>query len=364
MGKLEKYVQKLVLFLKVERLLAKDTETKTALELLYRPQDRENAFMEIWCRRILFLLAALLIALFLFLICFFQETPEGVVTNGSCIRREEGRDNVTFGVQAETKEGIAQDEITVDIGREDSAGEKETEPEGAEEPTLKETVLAEVREAVEDAVQSQCQEEDIKLPEVVSGNRVKYLNPEVKKDYSAFYLSLLVLILMPFLWKKKQKEKLCEREDQLMLDYPELVQKIMLLLSAGLTVRGCFDRIQGEYRRRLREGGGRRYVYEEVCYSSQEMSHGVSEQEAIEAFGKRCRQISYLRFSSMINQNIKKGSEGLIGLLEMEAAEAFQKRKETVKRMGETAGTKLLLPMVLMLGVVMAIIIIPAFMTM
>ena len=44
--------------------------------------------------------------------------------------------------------------------------------------------------------------------------------------------------------------------------------------------------------------------------------------------------------------------------------EAFEKRKETVKRMGETAGTKLLLPMMLMLGVVMVIILVPAFMTM
>lgn len=66
----------------------------------------------------------------------------------------------------------------------------------------------------------------------------------------------------------------------------------------------------------------------------------------------------------MMNQNIRKGSEGLIQLLEVEAIEAFEKRKEQVKVMGETAGTKLLLPMILMLGVVMVIIVIPAFMTM
>lgn len=364
MKKLERYIRKWILFFKLEKLLARDDETKEALELLYRRPDREKVFLEIWCRRILFLLAGLLVSMLFFLICYFQDAPEDVVINNTCIHREKGRDEVTFGVQAETEEGIVQDEITVDISREDSTEEGKPASEDENKPSLKEVVLAEVREAVEEAVQSQSEEENIKLPEIISGNRVKYLNPEIKRDYSVFYLSLLVLIIMPFLWKKKQKEQLCKREDELMLDYPELVQKIMLLLSAGLTVRGCFDRIRREYQRRLQEGGKRRYVYEEVCYACQEMGNGGSEQEAIEEFGKRCRQISYLRLSSIINQNIRKGSEGLIRLLEMEAVEALQKRKETVKRLGETAGTKLLLPMVLMLGVVMAIIIIPAFMTM
>ena len=64
------------------------------------------------------------------------------------------------------------------------------------------------------------------------------------------------------------------------------------------------------------------------------------------------------------NQNMKKGTEGFIALLETEASDAFEKRKELSRQMGETAGTKLLLPMMLMFGIVIAIIIMPAFMAM
>ena len=155
-----------------------------------------------------------------------------------------------------------------------------------------------------------------------------------------------------------------KRDEELLYDYPELVNKVMLLLCAGMTVRGCLERIGKEYAGRLKEGGKRRYVYEEVNYSCQEMENGMPESEAVEAFGKRCGQLCYFRFSSLLSQNIRKGSEGMLKLLETESMDAFEQRKEAVKQRGEKAGTKLLLPMVLMLGIVIAIIIVPAFMTM
>ncbi len=42
---------------------------------------------------------------------------------------------------------------------------------------------------------------------------------------------------------------------------------------------------------------------------------------------------------------------------------AFEQRKNMAKRLGEEAGTKLLFPLFLMLGVVMAMIVLPAFLS-
>lgn len=362
MEKYYPYIKKLIRRFHLEKIIAGDTGTQKAVGILYRRQDREKIFEEIWCRRIFMLLVAICAAGLMFIACFFAEEPEEVITEGRYIQAGKETDQVAFWVRAETEEGVAEEKLTLQIGEE----EEETENTGQEEegPTQRELLLSEIREAVETAVLAQRGEERIELPETVSGKKIEYSDPEYQKDFSAFYLSLLVLILLPFLWKRKQREKLCQREEQLLFDYPELVNKITLLLSAGLTIRGCFERICEEYKSRLRKGGECRYAYEEIYVSLQEMKHGISEMEAVEAFGRRCRQLPYLRFSSIINQNIRKGSEDLTRLLEIEAMEAFEKRKETVKIMGETAGTKLLLPMILMLGVVMAIIIVPAFMTM
>ncbi len=233
----------------------------------------------------------------------------------------------------------------------------------AKEKSPLEEFKQQISDAIESAVVEQTTKKNIQLPEMVAGYPIRYVNPEPTKDFSVLYLFLAALIAMPFLWNRQQKEELRKREEQLMLDYPEVVNKMMLLLSAGLTVRKCFERIAGEYEQRLEESGQRRYVYEEICYVCQEMSHGMTESEALEEWGKRCGQLSYLRLSSLLTQNIRKGSDGLLKILETESLDAFEKRKEAVKQMGEKAGTKLLLPMVLMLGIVMAIIVVPAFMT-
>ncbi len=358
MEKYYPYIRRLIHKLHLEHILDQDKGTKEAVEILYRCQDKKKIWEEIWCQRIMLILAAVILSLLFLLICMAADDPEQVIQDGRIIKNN--ADMVTFGVRAHSGEDIIEKELTVDLGTEE---EQDYSPVETPMPQT-EVLMAQIQERIQEAVEQQKDSEQILLPDQVSGNRVEYMNPEKEKDYSAFFLSLAILPALPLLWKYQRQQKLQIREEQLALDYPELINKVLLLLSAGLTVRGCFERISGEYRKRLEEGGDRRYVYEEINVSCQEMKNGVSESEVIQEFGKRCRQLPYLKFASVVNQNIRKGSEGLTAILELEAVEAFEKRKETIKRMGETAGTKLLLPMMLMLGVVMAIILVPAFMTM
>ena len=63
---------------------------------------------------------------------------------------------------------------------------------------------------------------------------------------------------------------------------------------------------------------------------------------------------------SLLAQNLKKGSKGLIHILETEAAEGMEERKQQAKKLGEEAGTKLLIPMMMMLVLVMGILVIPS----
>ena len=55
--------------------------------------------------------------------------------------------------------------------------------------------------------------------------------------------------------------------------------------------------------------------------------------------------------------------ETLADLLEKEALEAWDERKRKARVMGETAATKVRVPMIMMLAVVMASIMIPAFLS-
>lgn len=227
-----------------------------------------------------------------------------------------------------------------------------------------ELAVQSVRRALKEALKEQASEEIVKLPEKVGDTIVAYQMEAGKKSYLPVYLIVGLIFLMPFVWREQQKKKIEQREEQMLLDHPGVVNKVMLLLSAGLTVRGAVERLSAEYERERRNGGPVRYVYEEICIMLQEMKDGVSESRAIERFGRRCRLLPYLRFSSVISQNLKKGSEGILDILEEESMEALEQRKERALQMGEKAGTKLLFPMMLMLGLVMGIIMVPAFMTM
>lgn len=361
MEQLRFLLRKFLQFPYLESLLRRDSETMHMVETLHRRENKREKFLDIWCQRMQMLAVVVTVAVLSLASGLCQSPPEDVIVGENFLRKREGEEQASFEVAARTEEGIASQEITVDLS------EEQEQTEAVSTPNPEEVLLAEIREAVQDAVSTQkegAKDGKITLPQTVSGKELSYRNLIPGKDFTSFYLSIVLLGILPVLWRHRRQELMKKRDKQLSLDYPELVSKCMLLLSAGLTVRGSMERIGEEYRLKISEGGETRYVYEEILYMLQEMGHGIPETKAIENFGKRCRLLSYLRFSSLITQNMRKGSAGLIELLEAESLDAFDKRKEQVKVMGETAGTRLLLPMILMLGVVMVIVIVPAFMTM
>lgn len=230
--------------------------------------------------------------------------------------------------------------------------------------TEKELAVQTVTKEMKSILKEKAEESVVELPKQVGNTRLEYRTEEDKKSFLPVYLCAGVILLLPFVWREQQKKGLAKREEQMLMEHSGIVNKFMLLLSAGLTVRRTVERLAAEYEEERKRGGDIRYAYEEICVMLQEMKDGVSEGKAMERFGKRCRLFPYLRFSSVVTQNLKKGAEGIIDILEKESMEALEQRRAKVLQLGEVAGTKLLFPMILMLGLVMGIIMVPAFMTM
>jgi hypothetical protein len=137
----------------------------------------------------------------------------------------------------------------------------------------------------------------------------------------------------------------------------------LLLINAGMTIKQAWTKMSEDYLvKSLQEKGKKRYAYEEMLTTANELKLGVPENIAYEQYGRRAGLIPYVKFSSLISQNLKKGNKGFTELMMKEAMEAFKERKEAAKRLGEEVGTKLLIPMMLMLIMVFMIIMIPAFM--
>ena len=169
------------------------------------------------------------------------------------------------------------------------------------------------------------------------------------------------ILLIYFSMDRDLHQKVVEREQQMLMDYPEIVSSLALLLGAGMNVQNSWLKIVNDYRTKREETGKKRYAYEEMLFTVYEMENGVLQVNAYERFGRRCRISCYTRLSTMISQNLRKGSTNLAQLLTEEAKEAFENRKHMARKLGEKAGTKLLLPMMMILGVMMVIIMVPAF---
>lgn len=225
-------------------------------------------------------------------------------------------------------------------------------PEGNEREQFQKKLQTEVNLLVADNT-----EEFICLPDKIDGVEIDWSVKKENQGITILFLGFVVAVCIPLSEKKKQEERIRKREQELMEDYPELVSKYLLLLNAGLSSRSVWERITDDYKKSRRK----RYVYEEMLLSMREMENGIPELRCYERFGKRCRLLPYMRFSSALVQNQQKGAKGALHLLEQEAIAAFAERKDAAKRKGEEAGTKLLLPMFGLLGIVLVIVMFPAF---
>lgn len=221
----------------------------------------------------------------------------------------------------------------------------------------------EIRKTVKKADEEACFEKVLVLPQEVEGRQLLWSRP-----VQNFFGPVLAgtLIAAACLWiqmDQKIHRRAEERKKQLLLDYPDLMWKLTMLLGAGLGIKASFIRIAAEYQREQRENGGRgmRYVYEEVVYTCREMDSGIPEAQSYERFGRRCQLPEYIRIGTVLSQNLKKGAQGLTALLAEEAETSLEDRKHRARKIGEQAGTKLLLPMMLMLCVVLAVLMVPAF---
>lgn len=223
-----------------------------------------------------------------------------------------------------------------------------------------ETFQKEVRKAIDD--ENDATDETVYLPEMIDGKRAEWSFRNAETGKMLLLTGFLAGVFLIYSKMKKKQLEEDQRNARMVLDYPNIVNKLVLLTSAGMSMRGAFSRIRLDYLKSRAAGGPEKPGYEEIVKTSVEMENGVPEAEAYEHMGRRCKAREYKTFSTLLFQSVTRGGSEMNGILMQEAANAIEERKKRARVLGEEAGTKLLLPMVLMLGIVMVILMVPAFM--
>ena len=224
------------------------------------------------------------------------------------------------------------------------------------EQSIKDQVMARIHQVDDSTVSSPY----LKLPKSINGRKITWRTETTSVPAAVLLISAAVVFPM-VRNKQKEEEQIKKKQQQMIVDYPEILSQISLLLNAGMTVRAAWQKIVEDYGTQKKRTGRERAAYEEMVLAWKEIQSGIPESESYERFSRRCGLPEYRKLGIVLAQNIKKGVRGTAELLNVEMTDVMEDRKSRAKQAGEEAGTKLLLPMLMMLTVVMLIVVVPAF---
>ena len=200
------------------------------------------------------------------------------------------------------------------------------------------------------------------LPSELEGREIRYREKQGCDRYIFLLLGAVAAGLMEFGESSQAREEKKRRNTELILDYSDIVSGLCVYLGAGFPVRKAWEQLAREYEISLNLPGGRKRAgYEEIRISVGRMNQGMPELRAYGEFGKSCGLRSYRKLAGLMEQYVKNGSGNLRKNLEEEMENAFEERKAAARKIGEETGTKLLIPLFMMLLIVMVMVSVPAF---
>lgn len=147
-------------------------------------------------------------------------------------------------------------------------------------------------------------------------------------------------------------KKITKRSDELLHDFSEVVSKLALLTNAGMILREAWQEVAF---------AGKGVIYTEMQIAVNEMNNGVADVDAIYNFGTRCIIPEVKKFTSTIIQGMTKGNSELVKMMQEQNSEVWELKKQIVRREGEKASSKLLIPICIMFLGILIMILVPIF---
>lgn len=162
-------------------------------------------------------------------------------------------------------------------------------------------------------------------------------------------------VLLMWYVEELMNDKLEEKHDELLADLPHMLSKMTLLVNSGMVVREAWKKTAES---------GNRALNKEMLLTVKEMDNGVAEVDAYRNFAERCAIKEIRRFSSTMIQNMQKGNAEIAYFLKEMSDEMWEEKKHLVKRKGEAANSKLLIPTTMIFIGILVLVMVPIFMSM
>ncbi len=162
-------------------------------------------------------------------------------------------------------------------------------------------------------------------------------------------IAIAALVTVPFLVDSSLEESIKKRRVSIQIEFPEFVNKLTLLVNAGMSISKAWEKI-------INENKKDHLLYNEMRYALAQIQTGIPKGSAYEEFARRCHVKEVTKFVSVVVMNLKRADSEVVSVLKEQGHECWEMRKNAAKEMGEQAGTKILIPMMIMfLGIVLIV---------
>lgn len=163
-------------------------------------------------------------------------------------------------------------------------------------------------------------------------------------------LGAIVSVCVPSLRAKELRNRVASRRQRIMMELPELLGKLLLIVNAGDTVLRALTRCVEQ------QPIGSNPLYDELRAALVAMKRGESMATALEEMGRRCAVPEVKLFASTLLINARRGGEAFVPALRELTRQMWEKRKAAVRTMGEQASSKLVFPLTLIFLCIMILV--------
>ncbi len=163
------------------------------------------------------------------------------------------------------------------------------------------------------------------------------------------FLILIISVLLPVYVIISIDDKIKNQRNEILMDYPNVLSKIALLTNAGMTLREAWADV-------AKSGNTKLYI--EMRNVITLINNGTPEIRAYEELAESCRVNEIKKFVSVICQN-QKGSSELVYIMKELSVEAWNAKKTVAKMKGDSAQTKLMIPLLISFVGILAMIMVP-----
>lgn len=167
-------------------------------------------------------------------------------------------------------------------------------------------------------------------------------------------LGALLAVVLPLMKRKELHGKLEARRHSIVMELPELLSRLLLMVNAGENVLRALERCLE------RPAGSRRQdwhpLYAELEAAVAAMKRGESFVFAWEEFGRRCAVPEARMFATTLLMNARRGGDTFVAALRELSHLLWEKRKAAAKTLGERASSRLAFPLAVIFLIILVLV--------